>query len=112
MGGQLIYEAQDVSIDGVDTDNPTLSYKKDGTEHELICEFIAGCDGFRGISRRAIPEAVLKTHERVYPFGWLGLLWRYQTRFRRVDLCESLAWICAVQHALYGPQPLLHPMRF
>ena len=73
-GGELVYEAQDVQIDALDTDRPKLTYKKDGAEHLVECDFVAGCDGFRGVSRRAIPEGVLKTHERVYPFGWLGLL--------------------------------------
>jgi p-hydroxybenzoate 3-monooxygenase len=51
-----------------------LRYRQNGAAHELECDFIAGCDGFHGASRRAIPVDVLKTHERVYPFGWLGVL--------------------------------------
>ncbi len=74
MGGQLIYEAEDVRIENLESDTPILEYRKDGVGHQIVCDFIAGCDGFRGISRRAIPEHTLKIHERVYPFGWLGVL--------------------------------------
>ncbi len=73
-GGALVYEAENVRIEGIDGDAPALTYLKDGKEERLDCDFIAGCDGFRGVSRRAFPETVLKTHERVYPFGWLGIL--------------------------------------
>ena len=73
-GGQLVYEAEGVAIHDLDTDRPKLRYKKGGLEHEVVCDYIAGCDGFRGVSRRSIPDDVLKTHERVYPFGWLGVL--------------------------------------
>ena len=73
-GGQLVYEAEGVAIHDLDTGRPMLRYKKDGLEHEVVCDYIAGCDGFRGVSRRSIPDDVLRTHERVYPFGWLGVL--------------------------------------
>ena len=73
-GGAVIYEAEGVQIHDLDSDTPKLTYKKDGTEHEVVCDYIAGCDGFHGPSRRAMPENVLKEHERVYPFGWLGIL--------------------------------------
>lgn len=72
--GQVVYEAQGVSIENLDTDTPKLRYKKNEKEHEVVCDFVAGCDGFRGVSRRSFPEDLLKTHERVYPFGWLGVL--------------------------------------
>jgi p-hydroxybenzoate 3-monooxygenase len=74
MGGALVYEAADVSIHDLDTDRPRLRYRKDGAEHELRCDYVAGCDGFHGVSRRTIPDSVLRTYERVYPFGWMGLL--------------------------------------
>ena len=73
-GGTVIYEAEDVSIHGLDTDKPLLRYRKNGEEHELRCDFVAGCDGFHGVSRKTIPDTVLRKYERVYPFGWLGLL--------------------------------------
>jgi len=73
-GGTLIYEADNVQIEDLDSDTPALTFEKDGKRERLVCDFIAGCDGFRGVSRRHIPEDKLKIHERVYPFGWLGIL--------------------------------------
>jgi p-hydroxybenzoate 3-monooxygenase len=51
-----------------------VTYVKDGTEHRIDCDYIAGCDGYHGVSRQAIPATLLKTFEKVYPFGWLGVL--------------------------------------
>lgn len=74
LGGVTIYEAEDVTPLDFDTDSPRLTYRKDGKTHEIRCDFIAGCDGFRGVSRRSAPDEVLRTFQRVYPFGWLGIL--------------------------------------
>ncbi|MBJ3786100.1 4-hydroxybenzoate 3-monooxygenase [Devosia sediminis] len=71
--GQTIYEAEDVSLHDFDG-KPFVTWTKDGTTHRLDCDFIAGCDGFHGVSRASVPEASLATFERVYPFGWLGIL--------------------------------------
>ena len=59
-----------------DFDNitPKIRYEKDGHAYELTCDFIAGCDGFHGICRPSIPAGVLTEYERIYPFGWLGIL--------------------------------------
>ena len=73
-GGDIVFEAEDVTLHDFDGDRPRLGYHKDGTEHELRCDFIAGCDGFHGVSRRSVPAAALSTFERVYPFAWLGIL--------------------------------------
>lgn len=73
-GGMTVYEAEDVAIRGIDTDRPRLTYVKDGAQHSLDCDFVAGCDGFHGVSRPMIPASVLKSYERVYPFGWMGIL--------------------------------------
>ena len=73
-GGEIVFEAEDVVLHDFDGDSPRLGYRKDGIDHELRCDFIAGCDGFHGISRRSVPAAVLSTFERVYPFAWLGIL--------------------------------------
>ena len=73
-GGVTVYEADNVALHDIDTANPYVTYTKDGEEHRLDCDFIAGCDGFHGVSRQSIPADVLKSYERVYPFGWLGLL--------------------------------------
>ena len=73
-GGVTIYEAEDVSVHDVDGDHPAVRFVKDGIARELACDFVAGCDGFHGISRRSVPPAALHTFERVYPFGWLGVV--------------------------------------
>ncbi|WP_157015998.1 4-hydroxybenzoate 3-monooxygenase [Mesorhizobium xinjiangense] len=72
--GQTVYEAADVVPHDFAGDKPYLTYRKDGVEHRIDCEFIAGCDGYHGAARKAAPEALLKTYERVYPFGWLGII--------------------------------------
>ncbi|BAT57931.1 p-hydroxybenzoate hydroxylase [Variibacter gotjawalensis] len=73
-GAPLLFEVSDVAVDGLDTKTPTVRFTHQGQAQELVCDFIAGCDGFHGICRPAIPEGVLKTYERTYPFGWLGIL--------------------------------------
>src|SRR5580698_2726300 len=73
-GAQLIFEAADVSIEGFDSANPTVRYRHGGRNHELSCDFIAGCDGYHGVCRRSLPPAAVQSFERVYPFGWLGIL--------------------------------------
>ena len=67
------YEARAVGISGIDGSKPTVAYVEGGTEREITCEFVAGCDGFHGVSRSCV-EQKLKTFERVYPFAWLGVL--------------------------------------
>ena len=68
------FEVDDVKLSGIDSSSPVLNYRKDGRDHELTCDFIAGCDGFHGVSRDSIPPGVLRTYHHVYPFGWLGIL--------------------------------------
>lgn len=74
MDGVVIHEAENVAIYDVDSDSPHVSFEKDGEKLRLDCDYVAGCDGFHGISRQTIPKDVLKTYENVYPFGWLGIL--------------------------------------
>ena len=69
-----IYEAADVQPLDFDTDHPRVTYVKDGATHEIACDFIAGCDGFHGISRASVKADAIETFERIYPFGWLGIL--------------------------------------
>ena len=69
-----VYEAADVKPHDFDTDRPRVTYVKDGTTHEIQCDFIAGCDGFHGVSRASVKPSAIETFERVYPFGWLGIL--------------------------------------
>ena len=73
-GAPALYEAEDVSIHGFDGDRPLVRYRNGGTAHELECDFIAGCDGFHGVCRQSVPASAIRNYERVYPFGWLGLL--------------------------------------
>jgi p-hydroxybenzoate 3-monooxygenase len=74
IGAPIIDEAEDVTIHGADGDAPFVTYRKDGQEHRIDCDFIAGCDGFHGVSRQTIPASVRREYEKVYPFGWLGVL--------------------------------------
>ncbi|WP_034410954.1 4-hydroxybenzoate 3-monooxygenase [Derxia gummosa] len=72
-GRSTFYEADNASIHDIDGDNPKVRFVKDGETHEISARFVAGCDGFHGVSRRTVAERV-RTFERVYPFGWLGIL--------------------------------------
>ena len=74
LGLQAIYEADVIGLENVDGDRPVVRYLKDAAIKEVHCDFVAGCDGYHGVSRRAIPAASLTVYERTYPFGWLGLL--------------------------------------
>tara|TARA_R110000751_G_scaffold10055_2_gene37245 strand:- start:83814 stop:84983 length:1170 start_codon:yes stop_codon:yes gene_type:complete len=73
-GAITIYEAEDVALHDFDSSHPRVTWRKDGVEQELTCDFIAGCDGYHGVSRASVPAQAVKTFERVYPFGWLGVL--------------------------------------
>ncbi|QVM83956.1 4-hydroxybenzoate 3-monooxygenase [Novosphingobium decolorationis] len=73
-GLEVVYEASDVALFDIESDAPYVTYTKDGVEHRVDARFIVGCDGFHGPSRKAIPESVGRSFERVYPFGWLGIL--------------------------------------
>jgi len=73
-GATTIYEASDVRLLDFDGDGARVEYRKDGQTHVLECDFIAGCDGYHGVSRASVPASALQTFERVYPFGWLGVL--------------------------------------
>lgn len=73
-GLTTVYEAQNVTLHDFDTSQPTVRYTKDGVHHEVACDFIAGCDGYHGVSRTSVPPDALRTFERIYPFGWLGVL--------------------------------------
>ena len=74
-GIRIHYEAADVRLEGLETDAPRVSWSSaQGEHHSLQCDFVAGCDGFHGVSRRSIPREALTLFERTYPFGWLGVL--------------------------------------
>ncbi|MNF38227.1 p-hydroxybenzoate hydroxylase [compost metagenome] len=73
-GAPIIYCAENVQPHGMKDENPYITYEKGGQTHRIDCDYIAGCDGYHGVARKSIPAEVLTHFERVYPFGWLGLL--------------------------------------
>lgn len=76
LGARVLDRAEDVALHDLDTDRPYVTFTRDGQNHRLDCDYVAGCDGFHGPSRQAIPAGVRREYERVYPFGWLGVLSR------------------------------------
>jgi len=74
LGAQHIHGVENVVLHELEGQTPYVSYDLDGKSHRLECDFIAGCDGFHGVSRKSIPETVRREYEKVYPFGWLGVL--------------------------------------
>ncbi|GAB4005321.1 4-hydroxybenzoate 3-monooxygenase [Spirosoma migulaei] len=73
-GEPILFEAEATSIDGLDGNEPMIQYTHNGENHTLICDFVAGCDGFHGISRQTIPESLTTAYDNVYPYCWLGIL--------------------------------------
>ena len=73
-GAETLFNVEDVAIHGADTDSVHVTFNVDGKSHRIDCDFVAGCDGFHGVSRQTIPLNVRKEYEKVYPFGWLGIL--------------------------------------
>jgi p-hydroxybenzoate 3-monooxygenase len=73
-GGELIFEVNDVSVSNLDSAAPKIRFRKDDGDCEISCDVIAGCDGTQGICRPSIPDGVLKSYEKIYPFGWFGIL--------------------------------------
>ena len=73
-GRPLFFEASNVGVADLDSRQPVVRFTADGADHQLACDFIGGCDGFHGVCRPAIPADALRIFERVYPFGWLGIL--------------------------------------
>jgi p-hydroxybenzoate 3-monooxygenase len=74
QGRDIRFEAEAFALEGLDTSSPTIRFREGGREQTLTCDFVAGCDGFHGICRLAVPEANLRIYERDYPFGWIGIL--------------------------------------
>ncbi|WP_422050726.1 4-hydroxybenzoate 3-monooxygenase [Shimia sp.] len=71
---KTLFNIENVTIQGADSDTPSVSYEQDGLTHTIKCDFIAGCDGFHGVSRQTIPAHLRREYEKLYPFGWLGVL--------------------------------------
>jgi len=74
VGGKIVFNVEDVVINDADTNTPCVIYRVGGKEQRIECEFVAGCDGFHGVSRQTIPKSIRRDFEKVYPFGWLGIL--------------------------------------
>ncbi len=73
-GGEIQFEVSEVTLHNIETSHPSIHYLHAGESYELACDFVAGCDGFHGISRPSIPKGILTNYERTYPFAWLGIL--------------------------------------
>lgn len=73
-GGEILFEVDDVRVEGFTSDAPVVRFRHGGQDHELTCDVVAGCDGFHGVSRDSMPMGVLTGYERTYPFAWLGVL--------------------------------------
>ncbi|MCK4712453.1 MAG: FAD-dependent monooxygenase, partial [Marinosulfonomonas sp.] len=74
MDGKIIFNADAVQIHGADSDAPYVTYNAGAGEQRIDCDYIAGCDGFHGVSRQTIPDTIRRDYEKAYPFGWLGVL--------------------------------------
>ena len=73
-GGTIEFEAEALGLDGLNSERPTIRYRQNGREDTIECDFIAGCDGFHGVSRPTIPDSALTHYDRIFPFGWLGIV--------------------------------------
>ena len=109
-GALTIYEADGVSIHDFDGEQPYVRFVQDGAERRVACDFIAGCDGFHGVTRHSVPARAIAEYERVYPFGWLGVLSDTPPVSHELIYVNSRARLRAVQHALAFTQPLLRPV--
>jgi p-hydroxybenzoate 3-monooxygenase len=73
-GAKMIYEASEVSVHDIGTKHPRVRFTQNGKTEEISCDFVAGCDGYHGVCRQSVPQDSIQTYERIYPFGWLGIL--------------------------------------
>jgi p-hydroxybenzoate 3-monooxygenase len=73
-GGQIVFEAEEVSVQAIDSDQPRVRFRHGGERHEIACDVIAGCDGSHSVCRPSIPDGALRVYQKIYPFAWLGIL--------------------------------------
>jgi p-hydroxybenzoate 3-monooxygenase len=88
-GGDIRFEVDDVRVAGLDTGRPVIRFGHDGRADEIECDFVAGCDGFHGVCRSAVPDGVLTAYERTYPFAWLGILAEAAPSTEELIYCHS-----------------------
>jgi p-hydroxybenzoate 3-monooxygenase len=88
-GLPLLFEARATAVEGLDGERPVIRYEHTGAQQELECDVVAGCDGFHGICRGSIPDGVLRSYERVYPFAWLGILAEVAPSSEELIYCHS-----------------------
>jgi p-hydroxybenzoate 3-monooxygenase len=74
VGGRIFFDVEETGVQDLESTSPRIRFRSGGREHEIACDFIAGCDGFHGICRPAVPAGALHTHEHMFPFAWLGIL--------------------------------------
>lgn len=98
----IVHEATEVSPCGVDTDAPYVTFVRDGVTHRIDCTYVAGCDGSRGVSATIIPADIRRTYERIYPFGWLGILSETPPVDRELVYCHSDRGfaLCSMRHSM------------
>ena len=88
-GGKIVFNVDNVVIHGADTDNPFVTYETQEDAGRIDCDFVAGCDGFHGVSRATVPDSVRRDYEKVYPFGWLGVLSETPPVHEELIYCDS-----------------------
>ncbi|MDG1459321.1 MAG: 4-hydroxybenzoate 3-monooxygenase [Pseudoprimorskyibacter sp.] len=100
-GAEIIYEVSDVEIEDLSADSPRVAFTKNGQRCHISCDYVAGCDGFHGVSRQAIPQTARREFEKVYPFGWLGILSETKPVHDELIYANSDAGfaLCSMRHA-------------
>ena len=88
-GGDIRFEVDDARVTGLETDRPVIRFVHEGRADEIECDFVAGCDGFHGVCRGAVPDGVLTAYERTYPFAWLGILAEAAPSTEELIYCHS-----------------------
>jgi p-hydroxybenzoate 3-monooxygenase len=111
-GQPLVFEAEATALEGLDGDRPVIRYRHDGREHTLACDFVAGCDGYHGVSRAAVPPGAITAYEQLYDFAWLGVLSRsppiadmtYSNSDRGFALCSRRSMQVSRLYLQVGPE--------
>ncbi len=110
-GGDIRFSAPALTVEDFDTESPRIIYEEAGERRELLCDYVAGCDGSHGVAMQSVPADRYRTFERTYPFGWLGILSDVPPVNDELIYANHQRGFALMQHALAHPQPLLHPVR-